>query len=50
MNSFTWSKENNDWIVPEDQYDEEFKNCRGHIHNGQFRSQILKEKINTDEI
>ena len=22
MNYFTWSKENNDWIVPEDQYDE----------------------------
>ena len=22
MNCFTWSKENNDWIVPEDQYDE----------------------------
>ena len=22
MNLFTWSKENNDWIVPEDQYDE----------------------------
>ena len=22
MNCFTWSKDNNDWIVPEDQYDE----------------------------
>ena len=22
MNCFTWSKENNDWIVPEDQYGE----------------------------
>ena len=22
MNCFTWSKQNNDWIVPEDQYDE----------------------------
>ena len=22
MNCFTWSKVNNDWIVPEDQYDE----------------------------
>ena len=32
MNCFTWYKENNDWIVPEDQYDEEFKNWRGPIH------------------
>ena len=22
MNCFTWSKDNNDWIVPKDQYDE----------------------------
>ena len=22
MNCFTWSKDNNDWIVPEDQYNE----------------------------
>ena len=42
MNGFTWYKENNDWIVPEYQYDEEFKNWRGPIHNGQFRSQNLK--------
>ena len=33
MNCFTWSKQNNDWIVPEDQYDEEFKNWRGPLHN-----------------
>ena len=26
INFFTWSKEKNDWIVPEDQYDEEFMN------------------------
>ena len=44
MNCFTWSKENNDWIVPADQYNEEFKNWRGPIHNGQFHSQTLKEK------
>ena len=37
MNCFSWSKDNNDWIVPEDQYDEEFKNWRGPIHNGQLR-------------
>ena len=34
MNCFTWSKENNDWIVSGDQYNEEFKNQRGPIHNG----------------
>ena len=49
MNCFTWSKENNDWIVPEDQYNEEFNNWREPIQNGQFRSQTLKEKINTEE-
>ena len=49
MNCLTWSKENNDWIFPEDQYDEEFKNWRGPIHNGQFRSQTLKEKRNTED-
>ena len=48
MNCFTCSKENDDWIVPEDQYNEEFKNWRGPIHNGQFRSQNLKEKRKTE--
>ena len=49
MNSFTWSKENDDWIVPEDQYNEEFKNWRGPTHNGQFRSQNLKDKRKTEK-
>ena len=49
MNSFAWSKVNNDWIFPEDQYDEEFKNWRGPIHNGQLRSHNLKEKRKTWE-
>ena len=49
MNCFTWSKDNNDWIVPEDQYVEEFKDWRGPIHNGQLLSQNLTEKINTEE-
>ena len=48
-NCFTRSKENNDWIVPEDQYYEEFKNWRGPIKNGQIRSQPLKEKRKTEE-
>ena len=41
-NFFAWSKEKNDWIFPEDQYDEEFNNWRVPIHNGQFRSHTLK--------
>ena len=49
MNCFTWSKVNDDWIVPEDQYDEEFKNWRGRIHNGQCSSQNLKDKRKTEE-
>ena len=38
MNCFTWSKDNNYWIVPEDHYNKELKNWLGPIHNGQFRS------------
>ena len=34
MNCFTWYKENNDWIVSEYQYNEEFKNWRVTINNG----------------
>ena len=49
MNCFIWSKVNNDWIVPYDLYDDEFKNWRGPIHNGQFRPQNLKEKRKTEE-
>ena len=37
MNSFTWSKNENDWIILGDQYNEEVNNCRGNINNGQFR-------------
>ena len=47
MNCFTWSKEDNDWIVSGDQYNEEYKNWKGPIHNGQFCSQTLKEKRKT---
>ena len=49
MNCFTWSKEDNDWIVSGDQYNEEFKNWKVPIHNGQFRSHTLKEKQKTEE-
>ena len=33
MNCFTWSKEDNYWIIPVHQYEEAFKNWRGPIHN-----------------
>ena len=49
MNFSNWSKEDNDWIVPVYQYYQEFKNWRGPIHNGQFRSQTLKEKRKTED-
>ena len=49
MNCFNWSKQNNDWIVPEYQYDEEFKNWRGPMHNSRFCSQTLKGKIKKKE-
>ena len=49
MNSFTWYKEENDWIVPEEHYNEEFKNWRGPIHNGWFRLYNFKEKRNTED-
>ena len=42
INCFTWSKEKNDWIVLEYKYDDEFKNWRRPIHNGQFCSHTLK--------
>ena len=42
MNCFTWSKEDNDWIVPGYQYDEEFNNWQGPIHNGQLCLHTLK--------
>ena len=49
MNCFTWSKEDNDWIVPVNQYNEYFKNCQGTIHNGLIHLHTLKEKINTED-
>ena len=49
MNCFTWSKEDNDWIVSGDQYNEEFKNWKGPIQNCQFCLQTLKEKRKTEE-
>ena len=49
MNCFTWSKDNNDWIVPEYQYDDELKNWRGPINNGQLCAHILKENRKTEE-
>ena len=49
MNSFTWSTDDNDWIIPGDQYNEEFNNWRGPINNGQSLQQNLKEIRKTEE-
>ena len=49
MDCFTWSKEDSNWTVTGDQYNEEFKTWRGPIHNGKFRSQTLKDKRKTEE-
>ena len=37
-NCFTWSKEENYWIVTVYQYNKDLKNWVVPIHNGQFRS------------
>ena len=50
MNCFTWSKEDNYWIFPGGQYNEQFKNWRGPIHNGQLFSRTLKESIIAEEV
>ena len=49
MNFFTWPKEENDWIFPGDQYNEEFKKWRGPIHIGKLQLQTLKDNRNTEE-
>ena len=50
LNYFTWSKEENDWLVIGYHYNEDFKNWRGPIHNGQFRLQNLKKKRKIERI
>ena len=49
MNSFTWSTEENDWIVLGDHYNGDFNNWIEPINNGQFRQNNLKETIKTEE-
>ena len=49
MNSFTWSKEENDQIFLGNQYNEDFNNWKGPINNGQFLQQNLKEMRKTEE-
>ena len=50
LDFFTWSKEGNYWIVPGDQYNEEFKNWREPIHYGQLCSHTLNNKIRTERM
>ena len=49
MNGLTWSKEENDWIVPGNKYNGESENWQRPIHNGQFSLHNLKEKRNKEE-
>ena len=49
INCFTRSKEDSYWVVPGNQYNEEFNNWRGPINNGQFHSQTLKDNRKTEE-
>ena len=46
MNGLNWFKEENYFIVPRDNYNGEFNDWQVPIHNGRFRLQTLKEKIN----
>ena len=50
LNCFTWYKEENDCIFLGDQYNEEFKNWRLPIHNGQFCPQTINRKRRTERI
>ena len=49
MNSFTWSTNDNDWIILGDQYNGDFNNCKGPINNVQLRQQNLKDMRKTEE-
>ena len=49
MNSFTWSTEENDWILLGGQYNEDLNNWKGPTNNGQFHHQNLKEMRKTEE-
>ena len=49
MNWLSWYNEDNYFIVPGDQYNEEFNNWLGTMHNGQFHPYILKYTNNTEE-
>ena len=49
MDCFTWYKEDTDWIVPEDQYNEEFNKWRGPIHNVKLLSQTFNDKRKTED-
>ena len=48
-NYFTYSKDNNDWIVLGYHYNEECNNWRGTVYSGQFCQHDLKEMRNTEE-
>ena len=49
VNSFTWSTDENYWIVLGYMYNEGFNNWKGPINNGQFCQQNIKEMRKTEE-
>ena len=49
INCFNFSKEENDWIVPGHQYNEDLNSQLGPIQNGKLCSQTLKEKRKTED-
>ena len=49
INCFTCSKEDNYWTVLGYQYNEQLKNWRGPIQNGELCLQTLKEKKNIED-
>ena len=48
MNSFSWSTEDNYWIVLGGQYNEDFNKWKGPINNCQFCQKNLKDVRKTE--
>ena len=44
MNFLTHPNKDIDWIIPGDQYNNQFKTCQGPLQNGQFSAKAFKEK------
>ena len=49
MNFFTWSREDNDLIVPENQFNRDLKNWWGPLQSGKSHAQNLNNKGNIED-